>query len=67
MKRENNATDLKPYSVKEIASIYNVCGKTLKKWLKPHEPLIGAKQGRFFTVAQVKLIFEKLGIPGTIQ
>jgi transposase-like protein len=45
MSNENNATDLRPYSVKEIASIYNVCDKTLKKWLKPHEPLIGVKLG----------------------
>jgi hypothetical protein len=67
MSNENNATDLRPYSVKEIASIYNVCDKTLKKWLKPHEPLIGVKQGRYFTVVQVKVIFEKLGLPGKVH
>jgi hypothetical protein len=33
--------------------------------MKPFASEIGPKQGRYFTVAQVKIIFEKLGAPAT--
>lgn len=60
-------TALKPYSIKELADIYGVCDKTFKKWLKPFEVAIGPKQGRYFNVAQVRVIFEKLGVPGVVS
>ncbi|MBL0146091.1 MAG: hypothetical protein IPP48_10235 [Chitinophagaceae bacterium] len=56
--------EVKPYSTKEIATLYGVCDKTLKKWLKPFEESIGKKTGRYFTIAQVNIIFDKLGMPG---
>ena len=55
--------EIKPYSTKDLARIYGVCVKTFKKWTKPFELLIGAKNGRYYTVAQVKIIFEKIGVP----
>jgi hypothetical protein len=64
---EMTITALKPYSIKELADIYGVCDKTFKKWLKPFETIVGAKQGRYFTVAQVRIIFEKLGVPGIVS
>ena len=57
---------LKPYSVKEIATVFSVSDRTIKKWIEPFEPEIGRKQGRYYTVLQVKMIFEKLGVPGKI-
>lgn len=59
----NLVTEIKPYTTKELASIYGVCDKTLKKWMKPFSADIGEKQGRYYTVAQVKMIFEKIGVP----
>lgn len=59
-----NNIELKHYSTKELARFYGVCDKTLLKWMKPFSTDIGVKQGRFYTVAQVKIIFEKLGMPG---
>ncbi len=59
----NVVKEIRPYSVKELASIYGVCDKTLKKWMKPFANEIGEKQGRYYTVAQVNVIFTKLGIP----
>jgi transposase-like protein len=56
-------TEIKPYTTKELAAIYGVCDKTLKKWMKPFAVEIGEKQGRYYTVAQVKTIFEKIGVP----
>jgi hypothetical protein len=59
--------EIKPYSTKELASIYGVCDKTLKKWLLPFGEIIGKKQGRYFNVAQVKIIFDKLGVPSCLS
>jgi hypothetical protein len=67
MSTENYSTELKPYSSKEIAGIYGVCDKTFKKWLKPFDTCVGQKNGRYYTIAQVKVIFEKLGLPGIIN
>ena len=54
---------LKPYSVKEIAELYSISLKTLKKWLAPFVNEIGEKRGRYYTVLQVEIIFTKLGVP----
>lgn len=64
MTMPNHFADIKPYSIKELAAKYGVCDKTLKKWMKPFAEAIGEKQGRYFTVAQVQIIFDKLGLPG---
>ena len=56
-------SEIKPYSVKEIAEVYGVCDKTLKKWIKPFSEQVGKKHGRYYNVSQVKIIFEKLGLP----
>ncbi|MCC7301111.1 MAG: hypothetical protein IT233_00570 [Bacteroidia bacterium] len=63
MKTESNQIKLKPYSMTELARIYGVDPRTLKKWLVPFEKEIGIKQGRFFQIPQVKLIFDKLSLP----
>jgi transposase-like protein len=60
-------TEMRPYSTKELSRIYGVCDKTLLKWMKPFTEQIGQKQGRFFTVAQVEIIFQKLGMPYKIK
>jgi len=55
--------ELKPYSHKELSDCYGVCDKTLKKWLTPFAVQIGEKNGRYYTIAQVRVIFEKIGEP----
>ncbi len=55
--------DIKPYTHKELSGFYGVSEKTLKKWLHPFQELIGEKRGRFYTVVQVKIILDKIGIP----
>jgi len=58
--------EVKHYSTKELARFYGVCDKTLLKWMKPFADNIGERQGRYYTVAQVKIIFEKLGEPSNL-
>ncbi len=49
-----------------MSKMYDVCTRTMKKWLVPFEAQIGKKQGRYFTIAQVTTILDKLGLPTEI-
>ena len=55
---------LKAYSQGELAEIYEVDGRTFKRWLAPFVKDIGDRRGRYYTIWQVKKIFEKLCLPG---
>lgn len=59
-------TALKPYSIGELASIYQVDYRTLKKWIKPFESLLGERIGRYYSVSQVRIIFHHLNIPSLV-
>lgn len=60
-----SAIEIKPGSLSELAAIYGVSTHTMKKWITPHAEAIGKKTARLYTVLQVKIIYEKLGLPGT--
>jgi hypothetical protein len=61
----NNPTEsiCRPYTKKELADRYGISIKTLKTWLRPHLQHISEPPGRYYTVRQVRLIFEYLGEP----
>lgn len=50
-------------TLKEIATLYGVSDRTLKKWLIPFDEKIGKKVGWYYSVNQVKTIFQSLGLP----
>jgi hypothetical protein len=62
----NNKLELKPYSKKELAEIYSISVRCLNNWINKFKPEVGAICGRFYNVNQVRVIFGKLGLPGTI-
>ncbi len=57
---------VKAYSPGELAEIYEVDRRTLKRWLAPFAEDIGNRRGRYYTIWQVKKIFEKLSLPGSV-
>ncbi|MGG9960198.1 hypothetical protein [Ferruginibacter sp. SUN106] len=57
------ANAVKPYNTKELAAKYGVTPKVLRMWLLPHNQVIGEKTGRYFTILQIKKIFDLLGEP----
>lgn len=61
-----NIAEVRPYTTKELCNIYKISDKTLHKWLQPFRKKMGIKRGRYYTVAQVGIIFTRLGIPFTI-
>lgn len=67
MKITPNSIEIKPYSITELASIYGIPDKTMRKWLAPHKNAIGKRIGHFYNVLQVTIIFEKLGVPSKME
>ena len=59
--------EVKPYTPKELSEYYGVSDKTFKKWLSPFAIQIGQKNGRYYTVAQVIIIFDVIGVPGVFD
>jgi hypothetical protein len=50
-------------TLKEIAIKYGVSDRTVRKWLLPFQDKIGKKVGWYYSVNQVKIIFQCLGLP----
>lgn len=58
--------EIKAYSISELARMYGISNKSMNRWLKPHAGLICKREGRYYTALQVRIIFNKLGLPGKI-
>ena len=56
---------LKPMTLMEIARLYGVSRKTILKWKAGFDKELGPIRGRYYTIKQVKMFFENLGIPST--
>ena len=70
MKSTNPTTEkprIRPCSHKELAHMYQMDKRTISRWLKPHQHLIGDRIGRYYTVKQVLTIFEVLGLPDCLD
>ena len=57
---------LRAYALKDVADLYVCSVKTMKTWLAPFDEAIGPRMGHYYTPKQMKIIFEKLGIPEII-
>lgn len=66
LKTVSTIKKLKFYTKKELAEMYETSPKTFSRWLKPHEKTIGEKIGRYYSITQVKAIFQALGMPANI-
>jgi hypothetical protein len=51
------------FTALELSKLYKVCKKTFMRWIKPFEAEIGERNGRYYTIAQVELIIERIGLP----
>ncbi len=67
MKVKRNSVEVKPYSIGELAKLYNMSIRTIKNWLEPHMEQVGKKIGRYYTVKQVLVIFEILEVPSNLE
>ena len=60
---DNRSIQLQPLKPAELAGLYHVSAKTMKTWLRRHEDKIGKRDSIYYTVRQVKMIFECIGAP----
>ncbi len=66
MKNVVSVTEVKPYTPSEVAMIYGVSLKTFNRWLRPHHTALGTREGRYYNARQVRIIFDRMGLPGEI-
>lgn len=57
---------IRPYSKKELRLMYQVSEKTMTRWLRPHLEKIGPREGRYYNVRQVTVIFQVFGLPDSL-
>lgn len=57
---------IRPYRMKDLAAIYTVSTKTMKRWIDTKAPAYSNKTKMFFTIEQVKGIFCTIGVPQKI-
>jgi hypothetical protein len=67
MSTTNYVVEIRPYSLTELSGLYGISNGIMKRWLAPHNEAIGEKVGRLYNTLQVKIIFEKLGLPGKAE
>jgi hypothetical protein len=52
---------IKPYRLKDLAEIYGVCNRTMKKWITNAAPEV--RRSQFYSIPNVTIIVEALGLP----
>jgi transposase-like protein len=57
---------VQPCSMKKLAELYGVHRNTFTRWLTPFQQEIGPRCGYYYTIAQVRTIISRLGMPGSI-
>jgi hypothetical protein len=57
---------IKPYRIRDLAAIYNICTKTMKNWIAVSCPEIKRGKSQFYSVSQVITIVNAIGLPQTI-
>lgn len=66
MKTEK-AIRVKPYMPSELSIIYSVSHPTLNRWLTSIKDKVGKRIGQYYSVKQVEIIFEHLGVPYDLE
>ena len=58
---------VKPYRIKDLAAIYDVSTKTMRKWIDNLPTKVSREKSQFYTIQAVRTIVENLGLPQKIQ
>jgi len=57
---------VKPYRLSDLASIFDVNRKTMRKWMDKYPNDLSRHEGKYFSVRQVEFCLDKFGLPGRI-
>ena len=65
--QEYQVIEVKRYKLIELAAIYKVNRKTFRGWVNKFKVELGPREGHYYSIAQVKLIFQKLELPSYVK
>ena len=54
---------IKPYRLKDLATIFDVNQQTLKRWMSKYPERLSEKDGKYYSVHQVNYMIEVFGLP----
>ena len=54
---------VKPYTTKDLAPLYNMSTRTFLRNIEGIKDKLGARKGHFYSIKQVEIIIEHMGIP----
>ena len=57
---------VKPYRLSDLAAIFDVNRKTMRKWLDKYPDELSKREGKYFSIRQVEFCLEKFGLPGKV-
>ena len=63
---EKKVIRVMPYTTKQLSVIYNVDRRTFYKWLNDIKNDLGKRNGYYWSIPQVRMIFQKLSLPANL-
>ena len=57
---------VKPYRLSDLAIIFDVNRKTMRKWLDKYPEQFGKREGKYFYIRQVEFCLQTFGLPGKV-
>ncbi len=57
---------VKPYRLSDLASIFDVDRKTMRKWMDKYGDELKSHEGKYFSVRQIEFCLDKFGLPRRI-
>jgi len=60
---DDGRAPIRAYTTQELADLYGVPRRSFTNWLKDHKVNVGRRSGHFYTIKQVKIIFDSLERP----
>ena len=58
---------IRPYRLMDLAAIYDVSTRTMRRWIDAKAAEYGKKEKKYFTIEQVKGIITAIGLPQKIS
>jgi hypothetical protein len=58
---------IRPYRLMDLAAIYDVSTRTMRRWIDAKAAEYGKKEKKYFTIQQVQGIITALGLPQKIS
>jgi hypothetical protein len=58
---------IKPYTTKDLAPLYNMSTRTFLRNIEGIKEKLGSRKGHFYSIKQVEIIIEHMGIPYKIK